>query len=743
MKLKTKISIVTVSTAALMFLATNVGSYFILEKSYLKLENDQALTHVNRGLQALDQMLESVASNAKANAVWDDAYQFVTDKNQAFIDGNLQLSSLEGFGVNMQLFFNTEGKPVYYAITDLNNTKLIEPPPGLEKYLEPKGKLVHQPDVESKIQGLIDMPMAMVLIAARSIVKGDNSGPVHGTLIAAKYFTNSDLEKLKEVTKLDINIYRKNSLDSNKNIKNIYNNLLKNNKPLIINDKKVLHGYALLKDINNQPFAVLEISAPRSIHQIGLAAITFFNSSFLIYIALFVIILISLLKTLITNRLEGLNKHVINIGETRNFSSQIKEEGNDELTSVEVEINKMLKVIQDYNNEQAELLKKVADSEHLVTNIINAMPSILVITDENLNIKRVNSLAEKTLFNPVKHFLELPIYQVFPFLESYINDFTIALQKDSSQLINKIAYNNHGTIHYFDCVIYPLKSGNKKYIATRIDEITAKIKLEEKVAQNDKLASIGVLTAGVAHEINNPINFVSSNIQPLKRDIEDVQNILKQFLSLKTVSDFESKIADINAAIQDLDLNYTLEEINKLLLGIKEGAERTATIVKDLKSFTRLDEDTMKKSNIHEGIDSTLTLLQHNYRDRIKIIKNYGKIPEIDCFPGRLNQVFMNLISNAIDAIPGNGEITISTKQEDKKVIITISDNGTGIKEENLARIFEPFYTTKGVGKGTGLGLSIAFGILQSHSGTIDVTSKTDKGTTFTITLPIDEVKQK
>jgi signal transduction histidine kinase len=190
-------------------------------------------------------------------------------------------------------------------------------------------------------------------------------------------------------------------------------------------------------------------------------------------------------------------------------------------------------------------------------------------------------------------------------------------------------------------------------------------------------------------------------------------------------------------------MEYTINETKSLLQGIQDGAQRTATIVKDLKSFSRLDENTMKKSDLHEGIDSTLSLLQYKYKDKINVIKEYGDIPDIDCDPGKINQVFMNIISNAIDAFPDHGkndEIRIKTKKVEDTIQISIEDNGLGISHENVKKIFDPFFTTKDVGKGTGLGLSISSSIISDHHGTIDVKSEPGKGSIFTITLPITQI---
>lgn len=258
---------------------------------------------------------------------------------------------------------------------------------------------------------------------------------------------------------------------------------------------------------------------------------------------------------------------------------------------------------------------------------------------------------------------------------------------------------------------------------------------EGQLVHSEKMASLGQLTAGIAHEINNPINFITANIAPLKRDIEDTLAVLsayqKETLGL-------NKTPEAELLTEDLDLPYSLKEIPKLIEGIEEGASRTAQIVKNLKNFSRLDENDRKTAWLEEGLDSTLMLLRSRLElTNITVEKFYRKTPLMLCYPGQLNQVFMNLLSNAIDALDEVGIITITTGTEDDMAFVSIRDNGPGIPQEIQSKIFEPFFTTKEVGKGTGLGLSISYGIIEKHNGTLEVTSVENEGTQFLIKLPI------
>lgn len=265
---------------------------------------------------------------------------------------------------------------------------------------------------------------------------------------------------------------------------------------------------------------------------------------------------------------------------------------------------------------------------------------------------------------------------------------------------------------------------------------------QTQLVEAEKMASLGQLTAGIAHEINNPINFVTSNVGPLKRDVDllvdAIINIESVGLSEGSVEEKQQQIEDYK---EEIDLDYLKIEINHLINGIHEGATRTADIVKGLKIFSRLDEDDLKKADINEGLQSTLTIANNLIGDKIQVIKSFGHIPVIECFPGKLNQVFLNIISNAVFAIqekfnnqPG-GILKITTENDDQYLLIKIEDNGTGMSEATKAKIFEPFFTTKNVGVGTGLGMSIVYNTVKKHNAEIYLNSTLGVGTEFIIKL--------
>lgn len=274
-----------------------------------------------------------------------------------------------------------------------------------------------------------------------------------------------------------------------------------------------------------------------------------------------------------------------------------------------------------------------------------------------------------------------------------------------------------------------------------LNELIEKLQsMQEQMVSAEKMASLGQLTAGIAHEINNPVNFVASNISPLKRDLMEISELCSRYRALHASDDPKKDLEEIESFTREIDPEFLGKEIQTLINGIQEGAERTKQIVLGLRNFSRLDEDDFKEADIHEGIESTLMLLRNKLKNRIEVEKNFGSLPPVECVPGKMNQVLMNIINNASDAIPENGKITITTKSvNDDSVVISIKDTGIGMKESVKRRVFEPFYTTKAIGQGTGLGLSISYGIIEKHQGTIEVNSEPGKGSEFIITLPVKQ----
>lgn len=260
---------------------------------------------------------------------------------------------------------------------------------------------------------------------------------------------------------------------------------------------------------------------------------------------------------------------------------------------------------------------------------------------------------------------------------------------------------------------------------------------QAQLVQSEKMSSVGQLAAGIAHEINNPVNFTRNSSIALERDVQDVLDLVKQYQQF--IYDKALSLEELKAFEEEIDVKELLEAISIGVGDIKEGTSRTSKIVKGLRAFSREDTEEKEWADIHEGIEATLNVAKNRLKNGIEVHKHFdSSIDKALCFPGQLNQVFLNLIVNAADALEEKGEINITTEKSDDKITISFQDNGPGIPESVKSKIFDPFYTTKKLGEGTGLGLSISREIIKKHDGELEVSSAKGKGTEFRITLPAE-----
>ena len=261
-------------------------------------------------------------------------------------------------------------------------------------------------------------------------------------------------------------------------------------------------------------------------------------------------------------------------------------------------------------------------------------------------------------------------------------------------------------------------------------------RLQSQIVHSEKMASLGQLAAGVAHELNNPAGFIYGNMEILRTCAAGLERLLSFYDNAQLP---ESLTAQIKVIKEETDYEHSLEDLKSIISDCHSGAERIRDVVQNLRLFSRLDEAEFKKVDLHDGMESTIRLLSQYYSaGRITLERDYADLPPVDCYAGQLNQVWMNLLTNAAQAISSEGKVRVATCKENNMAKVSISDTGSGIAPEHLKKIFDPFFTTKRVGEGTGLGLSITYGIIERHGGSINVESRHGEGTTFTITIPID-----
>jgi len=340
--------------------------------------------------------------------------------------------------------------------------------------------------------------------------------------------------------------------------------------------------------------------------------------------------------------------------------------------------------------------------------------------------KVVRALMDRAERNASVEHSEFSLFQTAVMLEEQVRNRTRALETAQQQMTVEISQRRAT-----QAALEREKEEQRQLI----------LKLEEahhQLLQSEKLASIGQLAAGVAHEINNPIGFVNSNLSSLRLYIDQLLQLCDLYQRGESLIDPDAPLLqELQRLKSAIDLPFLREDIRALLEESVEGTARVRRIVQDLRDFSRVGDIEWQQADIHTGLESTLNIAANEIKYRAEVVRDYGELPPIDCVPAQLNQVFLNLLVNAAQAMSQRGTITIRTRRHGAEVRIAFVDTGSGIAPELLDKVFDPFFTTKPVGSGTGLGLSLSYGIIQKHGGRIAVESAPGEGTCFTLHLPI------
>lgn len=410
-----------------------------------------------------------------------------------------------------------------------------------------------------------------------------------------------------------------------------------------------------------------------------------------------------------------------------------------------------------------------SEHAHLFNSLVEGLELGAMVLDEDLRIEHWNRLISQRSGKDLAQAVSRPFFEVFPEGDSEAFRSTIALARER----NKHVYNHwlsgapiqlekdspNGTLPFQSTLFFPFDdaAGQRHFglvcydtsaIAESSEQLKAALKAlaskqseqanllhrletaNSQLLQSEKLAAIGQLAAGVAHEINNPIGFVFSNLKTLGTYVRDLLRIAD---AIENVGGLD-ELRQLKAS---LDYAYIRGDAEALLAESEDGIDRVKKIISALKDFSHIEEDEFRLADLHRGLDTTLKVVNNELKYKAEVIKEYGDLPEVECIPSQINQVVMNLLVNAAHAIDEFGRITLRTTCDEEQVRIDIEDTGQGIEPKVLNRIFEPFFTTKPVGKGTGLGLALSYSIVQKHHGSIEVASELGKGTRFSIRLPV------
>jgi len=399
-----------------------------------------------------------------------------------------------------------------------------------------------------------------------------------------------------------------------------------------------------------------------------------------------------------------------------------------------------LKASADFLRDQNAFLEaEVARREAILHAVTHAASDAIAMTDQQERIIFWNPAAEKMFGYAANEVLHQPVPAP---LELLIAD----ADEDKGSTLEGVARRRDGGEFPVEISRSALPREGGRWTVAIVRDITERKALAERMAeaqrkllQADKLAAIGQLAAGVVHEINTPLGFVGSNLGTLEEYVADFLAVLDAYEAAAGAAATEtSALSAARTMKNERQIKQLRADVGNLFAESRDGLRRVRDIVKDLKNFSRAEEATWQWADLHEGLESTLNMVRNELKYHCTIHKKYGDLPKIKCLPTQLNQVFMNLLVNAGQAIAGRGDITLSSGRRGDEVFVAVSDTGSGISPENRQRLFKAFFTTKPVGQGTGLGLSLSHGIVQKHHGRIEVDSEPERGSTFTVWLPID-----
>lgn len=423
------------------------------------------------------------------------------------------------------------------------------------------------------------------------------------------------------------------------------------------------------------------------------------------------------------------------------------------------------------NKQLKETHERLMQSEKRLNDILDSLDSVVwSMVPETLEVLYLNRAAKDVSGRPVDDFIndrQLWMNIIYPddrarVQNSLVESINTGMQKIIYRILRPdgelrwlfqhmhVVYDDTGMAMRIDGITVDITQHkqDEDLLRQRNEELQLALdkiqEVQSHLVQSEKMASVGQLAAGVAHEINNPIGYINSNLTSLQNYVEDLLALLARYEQAEAVCADAGRLAEINAFKRQIDLAFLKSDMLDLLAESHEGASRVKKIVQDLKDFSHAGgDDDWQWASLHAGLESTLNIVNNEIKYKAHVVKEFGDIPDIRCLPHQLNQVFMNLLVNAAHAIEQDGTITVRTGTENNAVWVEVSDTGKGIAPDHISKIFDPFFTTKPVGKGTGLGLSVSYNIIKKHHGEIRVDSRQGEGTTFRIVLPVDSSADK
>jgi PAS domain S-box-containing protein len=711
----------------------------ILLHSFERVEAQAMHQNLDRTLDALSNDLAALSTTAKDYATWDDTYAFLADGDSTYIKLNLNKSTFAAFNLHLILLARPSEQIAFSQRRDPLTSDITPVSQRLQAAIMNSGILQHTGSKERF--GVVLLPDGPMLVAAHQVLPSSLEGSSRGTLVMGRYLNAAEVERLSELIQVSLTLRQATEASLPDDFEAARTALL-NGQPDFVRALSLdaIAGYVLLKDIQGNPAVLLQAEMPRVIYRQGLLSLCYLGVSLLSLGSLFGLVIWLLWHRLMCNLIER-----------------------DRIEQALFQEERFRKVF-----EGAPIGMAIANSRSgQIVKVNRALCEMLDYTNAELEAKTLQEITHSDDWKQNSHLCEKLISGAIASYQSekrYLKQNQQTLWVNSTAtLIHDLQGNACHILGMFENVterkqteaILRQSEAQYRHQAEQLSSALAELQqTQAQLVQSEKMSSLGQLVAGIAHEINNPVNFISGNLAHLAGLTQDLLNLVRLYQE-----HYPQPSAEIMAKIEAADLDFLYEDLPKLFASMKVGSERIRQIISSLCNFSRLNEADIKAVDLHEGINSTLILLQSRLkatevRPAIQVVKDYENLPLVECYAKQLNQVFMNVLLNAIEAIDRKWEteqesgkakelpcIWIQTWLKGDRVGVQISDNGTGFPEQVKTRIFDPFFTTKAIGEGAGLGLSVSYQIVVgNHQGQLQCSSILGQGAEFTIQVPLERL---
>ncbi len=775
MTIRAKTAVIVGSTLGLMLISLYWGSRGIILNRFAALGVQYTRLNVQRVLEAIGEDVTTLNEKAGAWAVWDDAYRFMDDHNSAFVASNLSTDTIATLQISVVAFVDPSGHIVKAVAMNPATGRTEAVPASLRQHLHPQGILATGPGGHPR-KGILMLPEGPMMVSARPILTSNKTGPARGTLLFGRYLDASRVNRLSHMTHLPISIRRFDRVagaDSG--------GLGRGEIAIQTHGSRTITGRAVLEDVYGRPALVASITSPRTIFRQGLASMRLLLLSLLAAGVVSTALTLLVLDHAVIRRLTRLIGDLNGIGASGDLTRRLQVSGRDELATLSSSINHTLDTVQkardDLESRVRERTAELARANESLTaeveerarieeetrkaheeneRLLAAMSSAVIGLDENRVIRQWNQAAEQVFGISSAEAVGRPLDGCgirWDAPETLSTLLGIVEQNAPASLDSAAVVGGEGSPRLLSVAVTPLHddADHPSGWLVLCADVTEQRNLETQLAHSQKLESIGQLAAGIAHEINTPIQYVGDNTRFLQESFGDILKLVeKQREALEQGTDGPippEVLDDVRAAARAADIEYLSTEVPAAVSQSLEGVARVAKIVQAMKMFSHPGSDEKTPADINRAIESTITVCRNEWKYVADLTTDLDPdLPLVPCLMADLNQVVLNLIVNAAHAIKSRigpdssekGTITVSTSHTADWAEIRVSDTGTGIPEEIRHRIFDPFFTTKDVGKGTGQGLAIARSVItKKHDGTISFETEEGVGTTFMIRLPI------